>query len=311
MNFGTLDLNLLKIFDALFRERSVTRAGERIGLSQPAVSAALNRLRHASGDQLFIRHGHDMIPTPRAESLAAPIRAALEQLEKALGEDKRFDPGQAERVFTLLGADFFSSLLIPRLAARFERIAPRIQLRFLDSARGDVERLLREDLIDLALERPLELPEWISRQVLFESPFVIIAARKNKTIAKEGIKPGARLPLGLFLQLPHAIRSIDGSLRGLVDDALERKGHSRRVMLAVPHFHGLAAAVAQTGMIAAVPVQFADAVARDAGLAIYQAPFDIPVPKIQIYWHKRHDRNPGHVWLRQQISALNSYGREA
>lgn len=165
MNFATFDLNLLRVFDTLYRERSVTRAGERVGLSQPAVSAALNRLRHACDDQLFIRHGNDMVPTPRAEALADPVRAALEQIERTLAGAQLFDPSQADRTFTLLGADFFSTHFIPKLAAHMQSVAPRIVLRFLDSARGDVERLLRDDLIDAALERPLDLPEWVSRQV--------------------------------------------------------------------------------------------------------------------------------------------------
>src|SRR5215469_3358022 len=103
MNIAGFDLNLLKVFDALFRERSVTRAGERVGLSQPAVSAALNRLRHATKDQLFIRQGNEMVPTPRAEMLSAPIREALEHFEKALMREQCFDAANAEHTFTLLG----------------------------------------------------------------------------------------------------------------------------------------------------------------------------------------------------------------
>jgi DNA-binding transcriptional LysR family regulator len=307
MNFAAFDLNLLRVFDALLRERSVTRAGERVGLSQPAVSTALKRLRHACGDQLFIRHGNDMVPTPRAEALADPIRAALEQLERAFTGEQRFDPALADRTFTLLGADFFSTLLIPKLAARMQRAAPKVVLRFLDSARGDVERLLRDDLIDAALERPLDLPDWVSRQVFFLSPFVIIAAREHPDITSAGVKPGAKLPIELFTGLPHAIRSIDGSLRGLVDEALEREGHLRRVVLGVPHFHGLVAAVAQTTMIGAIPAQFASAVAKETGLAIYEPPIEIPVPKIEIYWHRRHDKNPTHMWLREQILTAGDF----
>jgi len=305
MNFAAFDLNLLRVFDALFRERSVTRAGERVGLSQPAVSAALNRLRHACDDQLFIRHGNDMVPTPRAEGLADPIRTALEQIERTLAGEERFDPMQAERTFTLLGADFFSSHFIPKLAARLQGAAPRVVLRFFDSARGDVERLLRDDLIDVALERPLDLPEWVSREMFFTSPFVIIAARNHPDMT--GTKPGGRLPVELFCRLPHAIRSIDGTMRGMVDDTLERAGHSRRVVLAVPHFQSVAAAVAQSSMIAAVPVQFARAVAEDMGLATYEPPIEIPAPTMQIYWHQRHDKNPAHIWLRQQILATGDF----
>jgi len=143
MSLNALDLNLLRVFDALMRERSVTRAGERIGLSQPAVSAALNRLRHLVGDQLFVRRGNDMVPTPRAEDLAAPVRSALAEIEKAFMGGARFDPATAERTFTFMGADYFSMRLMPELARRMAVAAPGIVLRLLDSARGDVDRLLQ------------------------------------------------------------------------------------------------------------------------------------------------------------------------
>jgi DNA-binding transcriptional LysR family regulator len=301
MNFAAFDLNLLRVFDALIRERSVTRAGDMIGLSQPAVSNALNRLRHALKDELFVRRGNDMVPTPRAEAIAERVRDALAQVEQAIAGDASFDPASAERTFTLFGADMFSMQLMPRFADRIAAIAPRIALRLLDSASGDVERLLRDNVIDAALERPLDMPDWVSRQLLFRSPFVVIAARGHAAIRKAGVKPGAKLPLRLFCELPHALRSIDGSMSGMTDEALHKAGTARRVVLALPHFHAIALAVAQGRLIATVPVQFAESVAKDLGLALYRPPVDIPVPEIRMYWHRRHDQNPAHRWLRDQI----------
>jgi DNA-binding transcriptional LysR family regulator len=302
MNFAAFDLNLLRVFDALMRERSVTRAGALIGLSQPAVSNALNRLRHALNDELFVRRGNDMLPTPRAESLAERVRDALAQVEEALSGDTRFDPTSADRVFTLMGADFFSSWLLPALSERISKIAPRVALRMVDSAKGDTERLLTENVIDAALERPLDMPEWISRQLLFLSPFAVIASRKHKEIANAGIKAGGTIPLKLFCSLPHAIRSIDGSMSGMIDEALRKTGNERRVMLALPTFQGVGEAVAQGRLIASVPIEFAEMVAKDLGLAIYRLPIAVPVPEISMYWHKRHDRNSAHRWLREQIA---------
>jgi DNA-binding transcriptional LysR family regulator len=306
MNFAAFDLNLLRVFDALMRERSVTRAGALIGLSQPAVSNALNRLRHALNDELFVRRGNDMVPTPRAESLAERVRDALAQVEQALTGDVRFDPSRAARIFTLVGADFFATQMMPELAESIAAVAPGIALRLLDSATGEVERLLRENIIDAAMERPLEMPDWISRQPLFRSPFAVIAARAHPGLKKAKAKPGRELPLELFCALPHAIRSIDGSMAGLVDDALAKAGAARRVMLALPNFQGIARAVAQGRLIAAVPVQFATAVADDLDLAIYRPPVEVPVPEISLYWHRRHDQNPAHRWLREQILAATA-----
>jgi len=158
MNFAAFDLNLLRVFDALMRERSVTRAGEQIGLSQPAVSQALSRLRAMLDDQLFVRKGPEMAPTPRAEAIAPAVRNALALVEEALIGDRAFDPATAARTYTLIGSDFFASLLMPALYARVAGQARGVRLRLVDSAHGDVERLLQDDAIDLAVERPLVLP---------------------------------------------------------------------------------------------------------------------------------------------------------
>ena len=301
MNFASFDLNLLRVFDALARERSVTRAGELIGLSQPAVSSALNRLRHLLGDELFVRRGNDMMPTPRAEAIAVGIREALAQIEQSVAGDTRFDPSSAERIFTLFGADFFSMLLMPRFAERIAALAPGIKLRLLDSASGDVERLLRDNVIDLALEHPLDMPDWVSQQLMFRAPFAVIAARDHPEIRAAGIKAGAKLPVSLFCRLPHALRSIDGGMSGAVDAALQEQGVARRVVLTLPHFHAIALAVGRGRLIATVPVQFARAVAKDLGLAIYRPPFAVPVPDISLYWHRRNDQNPAHRWMRGQV----------
>jgi DNA-binding transcriptional LysR family regulator len=301
MNFSAFDLNLLRVFDALARERSVTRAGDLIGMSQPAVSSALGRLRDLLEDELFVRRGNEMWPTPRAEAIAERVRDALAQIEQALAGDARFDPARTERIFTLFGADLFSTQLMPRLSGRIAALAPGIVLRLLDSASGDVERLLRDNVIDMALERPLDMPDWVSRELMFHSPFVVIAARGHAAIRAAGVKPGATLPLKLFCSLPHALRSIDGGLSGATDDALRKVGAARRVVLALPHFHAIGQAVVEGRLIATVPVQFARAVAKDSALSIYQPPITIPAPEISLYWHKRNDQNPAHRWMRGQI----------
>ena len=303
MNFAAFDLNLLRVFDAMMQERSATRAGDRVGLSQPAVSAALGRLRYAVGDELFIRQGNEMVPTPRALALAEPLHDALARLEQALSASAVFDPRQAVRDFRLLGADFFAMLLLPQLSQQIAAVAPGIGLRLVDSARGDVDRLLIADEIDMALERPLELPEWISRQPLFLSPFVIVAAEGHRRLKAAGVKEGETIPLDLFCELPHALRSIDGSTTGWVADALAREGRKRRVVLTLAHFYAVCLAVAEGELIAAMPIQFTRAYAKSLGLVAYESPIPLPVPEISLYWHKRHDDDPAHRWLREQIIA--------
>jgi DNA-binding transcriptional LysR family regulator len=242
-----------------------------------------------------------MVPTPRAEDLAAPVRTALAEIEKAFVGGSQFDPATAERTFTFMGADYFSMRLMPDLARRISAGAPGIVLRLLDSARGDVDRLLQEDLIDAALERPLQVPEWISSELLFTSPFVIIAATGNPKLG--GVAPGEAIPLDLFCAMPQAIRSIDGSLNGFVDSALAGVDRRRRVVLALPHFHGIALAVAGSGLLAAVPQQVAAILPRDLGLTVYQLPVAVPEPEVRMYWHSRHDDESGHRWIRAEIQA--------
>lgn len=301
MNFRTLDLNLLRIFVALDETRNVTRAAEQLGLSQPAVSAALSRLRDHLGDALFVRVGNGMAPTPRAEAAAPAVARALSRLEAALVEGEPFRPESAQATFTLRGADFFATRLIPAFSAALDREAPGITIRFLDSGRGEMADLLETGEIDLALEQPTDVPTWISRALLFPSPFKIIASPNNAMILEAGIASGDVLPLDLFCALPHALRSVDGSMTGMTDAALARIGRSRRVALAVPHFDAVLQAVARSNMIAAAPVQLIEDTSWPTPLAVFEPPINIPTPNMQLYWHSRLDRAPAHVWFRTRL----------
>jgi DNA-binding transcriptional LysR family regulator len=302
MNFAAFDLNLLRVFNALMRERSATRAGEQVGLSQPAVSAALNRLRDLLDDKLFVRQGNEMIPTPRAETLASGIQDALELLENLLAATGKFDPHKLVRSFTLMGADFFAVLFVPQLMRRLTEVSSGITLRFLDTARGDVERLLSDDAIDMALERPLDTPEWIETEPLFFSGFKIVLAADHPILAKRTAT--SVMSLDEIAALQWALRSIDGSSRGYIDDALEKLGKKRRVILTMPHFAPLVDCVATSQVAAAIPTQFAVAYAAPKGLRVFDFPFEIASVPVNLYWHSRRTRDPAHTWMRQQVHAL-------
>ncbi len=309
MNFSAFDLNLLRVFDALMRERSATRAGEQIGLSQPAVSAALQRLRDLLNDKLFVRQGNEMIPTPRAESMAPVIRTALAALEQLLEGGGTFDPRALKRVFTLQGADFFSSILVPELLQRLRTEAPDCGLRFLDNARGDVQALLRDDAIDMALHAKAEMPDFVEHAFLFNAPFRIVVRSGNRHLARQRGK--AALDLDTFCALDWAIRSIDGSMSGLVDEALTQIGRSRRVLLAVPHFSSLLACVAESDVAAAVPVQMAGEAAAHRELRVFDMPFEMPLPEMRMYWHTRRSKDPAHAWMRAMVLDLCGVFRSA
>ena len=220
MNFAAIDLNLLRVFDAMTIELNTTRAGERVGLSQPAVSSALGRLRHIVGDELFVREGNRMVPTPRAVTLREPIREALRQLEDALSAVARFEPAAAAQTFRISGSDYFSTLLMPRLSAAVMAEAPGVTLQMLDHPTSDALRLLGEGAIDMGVEASFDAPDWVCTQPLFQS-FIVSAAPKNHPIlARAGIKPGGRIPPDIYCTIPQVLMSMDGGRTGTVDRCL-------------------------------------------------------------------------------------------
>ncbi len=301
MNFASLDLNLLRVFDAMMLELSTTRAGERVGLSQPAVSAALGRLRHITGDELFVRDGNRMVATPRAAQLREPIRGALRQLEEALRAAAGFDPATAVQTFVLLGSDYFSTLLMPRLAERVLAEAPSVTLQMLDYPSAEVFRQLSDGRVDAAVDRSLDPPEWIVRQTLFQSFIVCVARKRHPVLEAHGITAGMRIPPDVFCRIPHVMLSMDGGKRGSVDPTLAAHGLSRRVAMTVPHFQAVALTVNASRMLGNLPAHFARHAAGLLDLDLYLPPFDPPLMDVCVYWHKRHDRDAGNLWLRRHI----------
>lgn len=304
MNFAALDLNLLRVFDAMMLDLSTVRAGERIGLSQPAVSSALGRLRHIIGDDLFVRDGNRMVPTSRALQLKEPVRKALIEIEDALSATSVFDPRTASRSFMLIGSDYFSTLLMPRLAARVTPEAPSVTLQMIDHPSSEIFGLLSEGKADLVVDRFLQPPEWIASRKLFRSHLVCIARQGHPTLAASGIRPGSQIPPETFCAIPQVLRSADGSKTGTVDPALARHGMTRNVVMTVPHFQAVALAVATSDLMGSIPVHFARLVAERLDLDIYLPPFESPSMDVTMYWHRRLDRDAANVWLRNHIAAV-------
>ncbi len=311
MNWAAVDLNLLRVFDAMMVELNTTRAGERVGLSQPAVSAALGRLRHITGDALFVREGNRMVPTPRSRQLSGPIRAALRQMEDALASIARFDPQTATGVFRILGSDYFSTLLMPPLARRVRETAPGLTLQMLDHPSAAVAPLLSEGAIDMAVDSRSETPDWISSHVLFRSHMVTVARRGDAALTDAGGHPGERIPPDLFCAIPQVLMSMDGARTGTIDAVLAAHGLSRQIAVTVPHFHAVALAVVEAGLIGSLPVHFAERVAPLFGLDVYLPPFDPPTVEVMLYWHRRHDADAAHAWLRDIIIETLAFDRPA
>lgn len=302
MNMAAFDLNLLRVLDALLRDGSTVAAGRRVGLSQPAVSAALGRLRAALGDPLFVRRGPRLVPTDHALSLAAPLREHLEAIERLLAGPKGFDPARADRSFRISGADFFADLLMPPLGRLLLREAPGLRVHLLDLLpRAQAEALDRNES-DILLISEWDRPDWVEWRPLFHSPFCVIARAGHPRLA--GLVPGAQLPLDLFCDLDHVLMSPDGKPRALTDEALERVGRRRRVVMTLPFLAGVCRCVSLSDFVALVPRQLALHLAPTLGLAAYVAPVEMPVPLIGMAWHRRMTAAPPHRWLRDTLARL-------
>ncbi|WP_353643129.1 LysR substrate-binding domain-containing protein [Mesorhizobium sp. WSM2239] len=257
------------------------------------------------------RHDSRKRRTPRALQLKEPVRRALLQIEEALAASSAFDPGSSTRSFMLIGSDYFSTLLMPKLAARVTLIAPSTVLQMMDYPSADVFGLLSDRKADIALDRALETPEWIASQKLFRSWLVCIARRGHPVMSGGGIRPGEALPAKVFCATPQVLRSADGSRTGTIDPALQRLGLSRKVVITVPHFQAVALAVATSDLLGSIPVHFAHLVADRLELDIFMPPMESPAMDVTMYWHRRLDRDAGNVWLREQLAAVASFEPKA
>lgn len=301
MDFGAFDLNLLRVLDALLQEGSTVKAGERLNISQPAVSSALSRLRIALDDELFIRQGPKLVPTARAEGIAMPLREEMARIESMLIAHTAFDPSRAELNFRIAGADFFADLLIPPLAAAIARVAPGIRIQMLELVRDNGVDSLEQFRADVALHPDQSIPDWVVRAPLMSADFVMIAAQDNPHLAEAGILPGGEVPLDLFCSLGHVIFSPEGNVTAPGDAALSRVGRKRRVAMTMPFFSGICRVVSESDLVALIPFPLAEKLAPQIGFALYKPPLPIASPMLVATWHKRNDANPAHRWIRGEI----------
>jgi len=303
MNLASFDLNLLKVLDALLIERSTVRAGQRIGLSQPAVSAALGRLRAALDDPLFVRAGAGLEPTDFAISLEPQLTTILAQIGDAL-TTKPFDPAKASRRFRLSGSDFFTEMLMPSLAERLSRIAPNILIQQVDITPNlDIAPLLDPNL-DFALVPRHPFPNWAEEEVVLRSGFVAIARKNHPKLLRAGVQAGQMIPLDLYCDLSHVLFSPEGNLDGLGDGMLRKLGRRRNISMTLPVMSGVWRTVSESDLLALLPEQLAYRVAAKAGLDIFKPPMDVPTVDLSLVWHRRNSRSPAHRWMRSEIGMV-------
>lgn len=298
MNVAGFDLNLLKAFDALYAERHVTRAGQRIGLSQSAMSGALTRLREVFNDELFVRSPAGMQPTPRADDLAGPISAAL-RLMRGVLQDDGFDPGTADHIVTIAMTDYAAFVLLPPLLARLADDAPRLDVRVRGIfGKDEVIDLLDSGEASLAISVPVDAPARILERPLFQEGFACISRPGHPAFVD-----GAGMEA--FAAASHLLVSPEGDRTGLVDSKLAALGLERRVVLNLPQFLVAPFVVADTNIIATLAERVARRfAAADIGIAVHKPPIALSDWPLVMMWHRRVDDHPATVWLRDCIAEV-------
>ena len=291
-NLRNVDLNLLVVLDALLRERHVTRAARSVGLSQPAMSSALARLRNVFKDELLVRTATGMQPTPRAETLIEPLRQTIGQIERVLEPDEGFEAAKSERRFAIRLSDLLSYLLLPSLMTEITRTAPRISLDVRHLSPMQTIDALERDEIDIAVSMGLEHTGTINRQVLFKDRMVAVMSNTHPLA-------NGRLTLKRFLSTRHLKVSMAPTDIRLADDVLSKSNTERDVALNVPHWLLVPHVLATTDYVAVMPGAFAAAVG-DKALVVRDMPFASKPFDWCLYWHRRQDENPANRWLRQR-----------
>ena len=299
MNLGNLDFNLLKVLDALIGERNVTRAGVRLGRSQPAVSNALGRLRKILGDDLLVRGPNGFVLTPRAEAISAPLREAIALAESCLTGEAQFNPATVTGVFRLSTPDRLSMAIVPPLFERLRKLAPNMSLQVLTADRKQALDLLDQDRTDLALGWLDEKPGHLDAEfMLAEHLFCVF--RRDHPILKRGVK----FDIATVLSFPHLIVSSTGNRTAIFDDLLLRHGLRRQALVAVTNFTAVPLLLARSDMIGVFTELASNVFERSFRLAKRAVPINVGKISTNMVWHHRNDKDKKHAWLRQQIKAV-------
>lgn len=292
VNLHRLDLNLLLTLDVLLSEHNVTRAAQRLNLSQPSVSVQLARLREIFDDPLLLPGPRGMQPTARADGLREPLRQALEALQRAVSPVSEFDPAQAQVTWRVAATDYTETAVLLPLLARLRAAAPASRLAIFELNPGQIQRQAEQGDIDLFFHLRDGSPPALHQRLLFSERYVL-AGRVNHPALQR------RPTLEQFCSLEHVIVSPEGGgFSAATDLALAQRGLTRNVVLSVPHFLFMLDALARTDLVAVLPERL---VAKSGALRVVEPPVELAGFDMLMLWHERLHRDPGHKWLRQQI----------
>lgn len=295
MHANDLDLNLLGVFDAMFREGSVTKAAQSLGLTQSAMSHALNRLRGFFEDQLFVKAGNRMVPTRKAEAMRDAVVEVMSTVRQKIFAGARFEPKLARRIFTLCMTDMGELVFLPPLLQRFKKEAPACSLRTLQVPIEQIESLLGAGEADLAVGSIRSAPEGLFHQRLFLHSFVTIVSARNKDV-------GTKLTRAQFEQMPHITVSLTGHSAKSYDQVLEEQGVKRTVAVMTPHFLMVPLLMDRhPELVATVPLELANVFVALGTIRKFDPPVPVPPFALNQHWHPRFHHDPAIVWLRDMM----------
>ena len=297
VNIGSVDLNLLVALRALLSERHVTRAARSIGLSQPAMSHALARLRELFDDPLLVRTASGMQPTPRAEALAPALSAALDDLARVIAPPGAFEPRRSTRRFRLIADDYTELVLLPHVLERVWEAGPGIDVQVGAPSHGLSDIVEGRADFSIVPARSGPAPRGIYVQKLFHEDFVAVVRADHPHVKK-------RLSLDEYLALPHALISPRGQVGSVVDNALAKLRRSRRVAVEIPHFLVAPHLVRRSDLVLLLGKRVAAVMAEPLGLRVLEPPRELDLEgfTVSLIWHERHRADPAHAWFRRVIA---------
>ena len=294
MELEDIDLNLLVVFRQMLVERRVSRVAEKLGVSQPAVSNALARLRKLLGDELFLRTARGMEPTPLAEQLAESVSYALGMIHSALNQRASFEPATSQRRFSMGMTDIGEIYFLPALMDRLARESPSITLSTVRNQAVNLRDEMEAGKVDLAIGLLPQLKAGFFQRRLFRQRYVCLFRRGHRLDKK-------KISLAEFSEAEHVVVVSAGTGHGQVDEWLQRRGVPRRVRLTVPHFVAVGDILHSTDMVATVPERLAQRMAGPFGLAYVAHPAPLPEMAINLFWHAKYHKDPANQWLRSLV----------
>ena len=305
MNFiNNFDLNLLRVFSAVYAEGHIGRAAKRLGMTQPAVSHAIQRLRNSVGDPLFIRTGKGVEPTARADEMSASVQDSLESAMAAITAANSFDPATSNRVFHIGLPDHAVAKYAPLIYDAFSRLAPELCIHLHDALTPEAIRLVEYGEIDMAAGVIEDLPKRFKSIPLFNSQIVVIASKQNPYIQ-------GKIDLAGYRKARHLMYSASRPMNVALSEGLAKLGITRDIGMTISGHLAAPLIVSHSDLIATVSRELAEPYAEKYGLQILKPPFDIPDIQISLFWHVRNDRDAGHQWLREMAAKMTLHERQA